>query len=259
MTLPCSPPGWRSRGCLLRRRGCSPPPPADWLPFLCLPGCRSSVILFAFPVPVGTVCGMFRLFPSRRAPDEGFSLIELLVTLVVMGVLLGITIPTFLGQRKRAQDKEAQAALHTVQTGARALLVWDQDRPDYEQFSPDDDEFWSEEVAQHRFPPVSDVYADPAVSVRCAGCSASGASEAAKEVSIVNVGPDGSPLEVPAESEAVFMAALSRSGSCWVLLDDLRRGVSYGVLTEDELPSEGCDALFIPTSAASSSEFPVSP
>lgn len=208
----------------------------------------------------------FRRFPRR--PAEGFSLIELLVVLVIMGVLLAIVVPTFLGQQRRAQDREAQAALRTVQTGARALLVWDQDRPDFESLDPEDDDFWAEEIAQNRFPEVSDVYADPAASVRCnnapdsppdGACALSGASEAADDVSIVNVDAAGVALDPPAPSKAVFMAALSRSGSCWVVLDDLDRGVSYGVVPSNELPAEGCDALVLPSSTASESEFPPSP
>lgn len=46
----------------------------------------------------------------RRREDNGFSLIELMVVVLVIAVLLAIAIPTFLGSRERAQRRSAQSA-----------------------------------------------------------------------------------------------------------------------------------------------------
>lgn len=54
--------------------------------------------------------------------DEGFSLIELLVALLVMGILLAIAIPTFLGTTNAADDRSAQSNLASALTDAKSTF-----------------------------------------------------------------------------------------------------------------------------------------
>ncbi len=65
-----------------------------------------------------------RLAPRRtragRDGDAGFTMIELLVALLVMGILLAIAVPTFLGTSNAAEDRSAQANLATALTDATA-------------------------------------------------------------------------------------------------------------------------------------------
>jgi len=52
--------------------------------------------------------------------DAGFSLIELMVVLLVLGILTAIAVPTFLGTKNAADDRSAQSNLVTAFTDARA-------------------------------------------------------------------------------------------------------------------------------------------
>src|SRR5919197_2118818 len=65
--------------------------------------------------------------------EEGFTLIELMVVVLIIAILLAIAIPTFLGARTRAQDRAAQTSLRYGLVAAKTLYL---DAQDYSQATP---------------------------------------------------------------------------------------------------------------------------
>jgi type IV pilus assembly protein PilA len=57
--------------------------------------------------------------------DEGFTLIELMVVVLIIAVLLAIAIPTFLGVQNKAKDRAAQSSVRNTLTAAKAMYADD--------------------------------------------------------------------------------------------------------------------------------------
>jgi type IV pilus assembly protein PilA len=55
--------------------------------------------------------------------DEGFTLIELMVVVMIIAVLIAIAIPSFLGFRKSAQDRSAQSDIRNVLLSEKAFWL----------------------------------------------------------------------------------------------------------------------------------------
>ena len=60
---------------------------------------------------------------ERGREEGGFTLIELMVVVLIIAILIAIAIPTFLGARKRAQDKQAQSNLRNALTAEKTYYV----------------------------------------------------------------------------------------------------------------------------------------
>jgi len=60
---------------------------------------------------------------ARRRRDEGFSLVELVVVVVIMGILVAIGLPSFLGSRTTAQDRAAQSQIRAVLLAEKAFRI----------------------------------------------------------------------------------------------------------------------------------------
>src|SRR5687767_11783022 len=59
----------------------------------------------------------------RSNEEDGFTLIELMVVVLIIAILLAIAIPTFLGARERAQDRAAQSNLRNALTAEKVYYT----------------------------------------------------------------------------------------------------------------------------------------
>lgn len=55
--------------------------------------------------------------------EQGFTLIELMVVVLIIAILIAIAIPTFLGARTKAQDRATQSDLRTAMVTAQAYYT----------------------------------------------------------------------------------------------------------------------------------------
>jgi len=68
-----------------------------------------------------------RTAPPPPAGEAGFTLTEILVVILIVGILAAIAIPNLIGQRERGRDAEAKTTISAVN---RAMAIYSQGHDD---------------------------------------------------------------------------------------------------------------------------------
>jgi len=153
---------------------------------------------------------------GRRAREDlGYTLTELVLVLVIIGILAGIAIPVYLGYTAHAQNRSAQTSLRITLSDASGLFA---------RYGSFDGPFHAGQSGQSGLV-VALSKVEPALSFTTR------ASDGPKQVSLEVVPPN-----------ILVLAALALDHQCWFAKDDLQPGREGGILFGTRKVGSGCIA-----------------
>jgi len=135
--------------------------------------------------------------------EEGFTLIELMVVVLIIAILIAIAIPTFLGARKRAQDRAVQSNIRNAFTAEKTIYT---DAQAYADTTSDFDGSGGFDLVEVE-PSLTYVTTDPPTAVT------------GNNVTIV--------ISATPVAGTVYVVAKSASGACFYLRDSATGATEY--------------------------------
>jgi type IV pilus assembly protein PilA len=60
---------------------------------------------------------------AARSDEDGFTLLELMMVILIIGILIAVLTPVFLGASTRAKDRAIQSSLSNATTGAKSFYL----------------------------------------------------------------------------------------------------------------------------------------
>ena len=146
------------------------------------------------------------LFKNTKAKfairESGFTLTELAVGMLVVGILASVAVPSFLGSRNNAYDKEAQASLTAVLNAASILYANQGDFSDASTAQCGDSTTLAADVQK----------LEPGIDAVAASVSSTN-----PQVVSVQAAQTWSTNQELLGCQAFYATALSRGGSCWIV------------------------------------------